>query len=52
MDMRFRVPGKNLPRFERVDGCRRLVDGFSKIWEKYPGAEIVSFDGHEVKTKA
>lgn len=51
MMMRFRLPGKDRPRFENVDGCVRILDGFSKIWEKYPDADIISFDGHEVKRK-
>ena len=52
MMMRFKLPGKTRVRFEQVDGCKRPLDGFTKIWKKYPDAEIVSFDGHEIKTKA
>ena len=52
MEMRYILPGKDRPRFERVEGCVRPLDGFMKIWKKYPEARIISFDGHEIKTKA
>ncbi len=52
MEMVFRVPGKNRPRVMKVEGCRRLLDGFSAVLDKYPDAEFVSFNGHPIKTKA
>ncbi len=51
MEMVFRVPGKNRPRIMRVAGCRRLLDGFSAVLNKYPDAEFVSFNGHKYITK-
>jgi len=52
MEMVFRVPGKGRPRMMKVEGCKRLLDGFAAVLKKYPDAEFVSFDGHLYKTKA
>ena len=52
MKMVFRVPGKGRPRMMKVEGCKRLLDGFVAVLKKYPDAEFVSFDGHLYKTQA
>lgn len=52
MEMVFRIPGKGRPRVMKVEGCKRLLDGFSAVLDKYPDAEFVSFNGHPIKTKA
>ena len=52
MEMIFLVPGKHRPRMMRVEGCKRLLDGFAAVLKKYPDAEFVSFNGHPIKTKA
>ncbi len=52
MEMVFRIPGKNRPRIMRVEGCKRLLDGFSAVLNKYPNAEFISFNGYQYKTKA
>jgi hypothetical protein len=52
MEMVFKIPGKGRPRVMKVEGCTKLLDGFSGVLKKYPNAEFVSFDGHLYKTKA
>jgi len=52
MEMVFKVPGKSRPRVMKVEGCKRLLDGFSAVLKKYPDAEFVSFNGYQYKTKA
>lgn len=51
MEMVFRVPGKERPRVMKVEGCKRLLDGFSAVLKKYPDAEFISFNGHKYLTK-
>ena len=51
MEMRFIIQGKKLPRVMKVDGCKRLLDGFAAVLKKYPDAEFVSFNGHKYLTK-
>jgi hypothetical protein len=52
MEMVFRVPGKGRPRMMKVEGCKRLLDGFAAVLKKYPDAEFISFNGYQYKTKA
>lgn len=52
MEMVFMVPGKSRPRYMKVENCKRLLDGFVAVLNKYPNAEFVSFNGYKYKTKA
>lgn len=52
MEMRFLIPGKKLPRVMKVDGCKRLLDGFAAVLAKYPDAQFLSFNGYQYKNKA
>lgn len=50
--MVFKIPGKSRPRMMKIEGCKRLLDGFAAVLKKYPDAEFVSFNGHKYLTKA
>ena len=52
MEMVFTIPGKHRPRMMKVEGCKRLLDGFAGVLKKYPDAEFISFDGILIKSKA
>ena len=52
MVMVFKIPDKGRPRVMKVTGCKRLLDGFSAVLEKYPDAEFISFNGYQYKTNA
>lgn len=52
MEMVFTIPGKHRPRMMKVEGCKRLLDGFAAVLKKYPDAEFISFNGHLYKTQA
>jgi hypothetical protein len=51
MEMVFRIPGKTRPRVMKVTNCKRPLDGFSAVLEKYPDAEFISFNGYKYLTK-
>lgn len=52
MKMVFKIPGKTRPRMMKVEGCKRILDGFIGVLKKYPDAEFVSFNGYKYSTKA
>lgn len=52
MKMVFKIPGKKRPRMMKVEGCKRILDGFIGVLKKYPDAEFVSFNGYKYLTKA
>ena len=52
MEIRYTVPNKSRPRIFVAHWRKGMIEAFRELWNKYPDANPISFNGHEIKKSA
>ena len=48
MEIRYLLPGKSRPRVMQAKWVKAPIEAFRELFKKYPDAEPISFNGHNI----